>query len=296
MPWVPDEVAREKTVLEVEKLRREIAELKRPTWRRPEILGFFGTLIAAILTLLALTINVRLTQYNAYERAQRDAARDLVRRLNSPRLADRAIAGNLLAALDPEVNTSELRAAYGDMKPWARVGTMEALGLGKWGQRAGAMIGFAQRGTEDASVLVRHKALAALQRLEPGPKGLDEAGAIYRKEEQDLAPNVRQSVEKVRLPAGVEVESTMVVVPAMVAVIGSDDFEGREAPAHELPVAAFQIDVREVSNGEWNVVMEGEAPAVEGRVAAGCTSRKWWCGRGGVVARLSFQYTIGKGI
>lgn len=270
----PETAADRKLRLEAEKLAFEVDELKKSFWRRKEFIGFQGSVLVGLLGVLGTTV---VTYYTSRDRMQDELKErlvlDTIAELGAEDRELRMEAGRRLARLDSSINLKELTKAFQkslrDEKanttqghpPYLRVGAVEAVGAAgaQWRQSAEERAQFLRLVlTAETSPLVRYNAVIGLARLVPDQ--LQDIRLAYLSEQARVSPAVQ---------AALRGNSEMLKVPSSLAVIGRDDGDGSEGPAHEQLVQAFWIDKRPVSFGQWNRVMKDNAETDMERAASG---------------------------
>jgi formylglycine-generating enzyme required for sulfatase activity len=266
-----DELEETRKRLEVRKLELEVIERERSPWKSKEAIGFQGSVLVGLLSLLATTfIGFCTTNEKIEDATKRQLVSEAVSDLNSSDIRQRTMAGRRLAVLDDRFNFREVKKAYDrslaeteaasvDPKyqyrtPFLRVGTIESIALNSalWRQDPEELANFLRGGLKDPSMLVRHKAIIGLHAM--GKLGLSGLRAAHDEDQQTSGSAIivkrAYSGEVIHIPEGW-------------AVIGRDDTEKVEGPATEMLVPGFWIDARPVSNRQWQDSMGNEVPAME---------------------------------
>lgn len=267
-----------KADLDVLKLQAEIRDLRRHFLLRN--VAPVATLVVGLLSIGGTVwLNTESSAREKYRRVHEGIARQLLVHLSEPESVDRIAAARQLGQLDPDVIYTIVSDGYAasranaKLKPsgehprsastYFRAGIMEVASLPT---RESALsikqrVAFLIQGLEDVSPLVRYKAHVGLvgmglkqevqEELVRAGSKLDVAHA-YANERDRLTPKflVRQKYR-------------MVVIPKVVAVIGSDFDEQNERPAVEVSLETFAIDEDLVTNGEWQALMGDELPLFE---------------------------------
>jgi hypothetical protein len=179
-----DELEEKRKRLEVRKLELEVIERERSPWKSKEAIGFQGSVLVGLLSLLATTfIGFCTTNEKIEDTTKRQLVSEAVFDLNSSDIRQRTMAGRRLAVLDDRFNFREVKKAYGrslaeseaaslDPKyqyrtPFLRVGTIESIALNSalWRQDPEELANFLRGGLKDPSMLVRHKAIIGLHAM-----------------------------------------------------------------------------------------------------------------------------------
>jgi formylglycine-generating enzyme required for sulfatase activity len=268
----PDSAEVQRKHLELRKLQLDVEALEKPWWRSKDIIGFHGSVLIGILSLLATTVvGFYTTNEKIEDSSKRQLVSEAIGHLNSNEYRQRLVAGHRLASLDDRYNLRELKKAYEKSlaeseaaavdpryvyrTPYLRVGAVEAVALnrGLWRQDPQELTNFLRGAlSRDPSVLVKHKAIQGLRLY--GKLGAASLEVAYADETKAVL-----SLISTKEVAG----GQMVGIPEIWAVIGSDDGDRAETPASELLIPAFWIDRKPVSNRQWKEVMRDEIPKME---------------------------------